>query len=414
MTAATVLIVEDEPITALDERKILEDLGFDVIGVAADGADALVRAERERPDIVLMDIMLKGEMDGIEAAHRLQTEIDAPVVFVTAYGEQQLVERALEAAPYGYLLKPFSREALWSAIEVALRKREHERGLTRALDGERLRVGALEREVDTLDHEWCDMVRLLWSKVVSNEELQRTLNDKSIYIHKVAHEMRTNLNAIAGFAQVMKHRVHGKLTERRYREYGELLADSTDDMLRLVDDMAELSDLAVEAGPREDREVDVARAITDAIDSMRARAEARGVTLRAELDPALPYLRGDPERIEQIFINLLDNAVSFTPDGGVVVVAAALSADGRLVARVSDNGVGVPKHEMDRILRDYGAAELTRGLMHRGRGLGLPLARELARQHDGSLTIDSVEGEGTRVTVAFPPTRLVPLEPTGA
>ena len=184
MSAATVLIVEDEPITALDARESVEALGFEVVGVVKSGADAIAVARRTRPDVVLMDILLEGELDGIEAAQRLNKDASIPVVFVTAYGERQLVERALKTAPYGYLLKPFSREALATAIEVALQRQARENELQLALEDQRRNVDRLEHEVGDLDHEWRHMVELLWNNVVSNEELQQALEEKSLFVSK--------------------------------------------------------------------------------------------------------------------------------------------------------------------------------------------------------------------------------------
>lgn len=413
MSAATVLIVEDEPITALDEREIVEALGFEVVGVVKSGADAMAVAERTRPDVVLMDILLEGEFDGIEAARRLNEETSVPVVFVTAYGERQLVERALATAPYGYLLKPFSRESLATAIEVALQRQARENELQLALEDQRRNVDRLEREVGHLDHEWRQMVELLWNNVVTNEELQQALEDKTLFVSKVAHELRTSLNAISGFAQIMKHRVYGKLGDRRYREYAELLSDSTDDMLRLINNVLELSQVTMDGLGLEESDVDIEAAIEHAVTLMNGRATLRGITLAVDCSQPLPFLRGDQRRIGQILSNLLDNAISFTPKGGRVEVAARHEADGRLRLHVHDSGPGIPKHEMDRIRRRYGESEKERGLVHRGRGLGLPLARELMRLHAGTMSIDSSEGRGTSVTLAFPASRILPLG-TGA
>lgn len=124
-----VLVVEDETIVALDLTNNLKVLGYDVVGTAATGEDAVAKAKSARPDIVLMDIMLKGEMDGIQAAEIIRSQVKIPVIFVTAYADEKTLERAKVTEPFGYLVKPFEERELHSHIEIALYKHRMERQL---------------------------------------------------------------------------------------------------------------------------------------------------------------------------------------------------------------------------------------------------------------------------------------------
>jgi CheY-like chemotaxis protein len=123
-----VLIVEDEGIVALDLRTRLKDLGYDVAAVAASGEDAVKRAIETRPDVILMDIVLQGEMDGIEAALRIRARIDVPIVYLTAYSDDGSKERARATGPLVFLTKPFEETELGQAIETALEGRSAESG----------------------------------------------------------------------------------------------------------------------------------------------------------------------------------------------------------------------------------------------------------------------------------------------
>jgi PAS domain S-box-containing protein len=138
--AERVLVVEDEAIVAMDISVMLRGLGYEVLGPAATGAEALEFAVRSRPDLVLMDIMLRGGMDGVEAARRIREETGAPVVYLTAYADESTLRRAKVAEPLGYLLKPFEERELRTTIETALHKhrtearlRESERWLATTL-----------------------------------------------------------------------------------------------------------------------------------------------------------------------------------------------------------------------------------------------------------------------------------------
>ena len=126
MPKADILIVEDDRIVAEDTRITLEKLGFGVSGIVSFGEDALKRVEAEPPDLVLMDIELEGEMDGIEAADQIRSRFNIPVVYVTGYADEDVLERAKVTEPFGYVVKPFEDRELNSVIEIALYKHEME------------------------------------------------------------------------------------------------------------------------------------------------------------------------------------------------------------------------------------------------------------------------------------------------
>lgn len=129
MNAATILVVEDEVIVAMDLTQHLEAMGYTVTGTAVTGEEAIRLARAQRPALVLMDIMLQGPMSGIDAARHIGHEIHIPVIFLTTLSDAETVRRAAEAAPYGYLTKPFQIKELRAAIEVALYKARMERQL---------------------------------------------------------------------------------------------------------------------------------------------------------------------------------------------------------------------------------------------------------------------------------------------
>lgn len=126
MTQATILVVEDEGIVAQEIKSRLEKNGYTVCAVAHDGETAVARAEKMRPDLVLMDIRLKGEMDGIEAAGLVRDRLNIPVVYLTAYTDPATLERAKVMEPFGYVVKPFETRSLIVSIEIALHRHRSE------------------------------------------------------------------------------------------------------------------------------------------------------------------------------------------------------------------------------------------------------------------------------------------------
>ncbi|MDP2216578.1 MAG: response regulator [Methanolobus sp.] len=120
MTKIKVLVVEDENIVALEIKSRLKKLGYLVPSVASTGEEAISKAEAFSPDLILMDIMLKGDIDGIEAARQIRERMDIPVIYLTAYADDETLQRAKLTTPYGYILKPFEEDDLRTNIEIAL------------------------------------------------------------------------------------------------------------------------------------------------------------------------------------------------------------------------------------------------------------------------------------------------------
>jgi len=164
---ATILIVEDETIVALDMRQRLEKLGYQVCGVAGTAAAAIERYRQHNPDLVLMDIKLKGDQDGIEAATIIQSEGGPPVIFVTAFTDAATIDRVRAASPFGYIVKPFHEREVSIAIELALSKHAHQKSLEKA-------------------------------KQIA-EESNRA---KSSFLSNISHELKTPLNSIIGFVDL--------------------------------------------------------------------------------------------------------------------------------------------------------------------------------------------------------------------
>ena len=129
MAKAKILVVEDDAITARDIQDRLRDLGYDAPAIAASGEEAIKMAEEIKPDLILMDIVLKGDMDGIEAAVQIRDRFDVPVVYLTAFMDEERLERTKVTEPFGYIIKPFEDKELHPIIEMALQRHKMEKTL---------------------------------------------------------------------------------------------------------------------------------------------------------------------------------------------------------------------------------------------------------------------------------------------
>src|SRR5919106_4222509 len=162
MQAPRIMVVEDERIIALHLRQQLEKLGYQVVGVVASGEQALERVRELKPDVVLMDIHIEGELDGIETAARLPEDLQIPVVYLTAYSEEATLARARATRPYGYLLKPFAERELHATIQMVLERRAAEVALRESEERLRFALEAAEMgswELDANTHRLLRMGR---------------------------------------------------------------------------------------------------------------------------------------------------------------------------------------------------------------------------------------------------------------
>jgi signal transduction histidine kinase len=244
----------------------------------------------------------------------------------------------------------------------------------------------------------------------AKEAAEDANRSKSDFLANMSHELRTPLNAVIGFSEIIRDALLGDHSIAPYRGYAQDIYESGRHLLALINDILDMS--KIEAGKLElfEEPVDLVSAIEASLRLVKDRAHQNRVAVRTELPADLPRLRADLRKIKQIVINLLSNAVKFTPEGGRVTVGAALAADGCVLLRVADTGIGISEDDLEKVLAPFGQAEggLTR--QYEGTGLGLTLTKALTELHGGRLEIESrTEGPetGTTVTAIFPARRVI-------
>ncbi|MFS2013438.1 PAS domain S-box protein [Azospirillum sp. CT11-132] len=231
---------------------------------------------------------------------------------------------------------------------------------------------------------------------------------KTEFLASLSHELRTPMNAVIGFADLIARESEGPVGTAHYRDFAVNIRDSGQHLLELINEI--LDHVRAESGQLtlDDDPVDLDAAATFAIRLLTPRAARAGIALSASVEPAARHMRGDERRIRQILLNLLSNAVKYTPSGGTVSLTAAPAPDGGLLLEVRDNGVGIPEQDLGRVLLAYARVASPENRQTEGAGLGLPLTRRLVELHGGTLTLASRVGQGTTVTIHFPPARAAP------
>ena len=228
---------------------------------------------------------------------------------------------------------------------------------------------------------------------------------KSQFLATVSHELRTPLNAINGFSEMIAKEIYGPLGDPRYRDYVRDIRGSGEHLLSVINDILDLSRLDTGEVVLEEEKLDLASVIEDAERMIRPQFDSAANTLTVALDPDLPLVRADRRRVMQVLINLLDNAVKFTPAGGRVCVSASCSGGGVAIT-VSDTGIGIAESDIATAFDRFSQVDGRLSRRYEGVGLGLPLARQFMELHGGTLTLKSQVGVGTTVTATFPPARV--------
>lgn len=264
-------------------------------------------------------------------------------------------------------------------------------------EAERARALALELEAARAEAARAEAARA--EAEAARTQAQAANQAKSRFLANMSHELRTPLNAVMGFADIMRNRLFGPMPDR-YADYAQLIHESGAHLLELINDVLDMSKIEADRYRLQREVFDAREAVTAVLRLMRTQADEAGVDLRGVLPERAVTVEADKRAVKQITLNLLSNALKFTPAGGSVTVTLQES-DGELEITVADTGVGVSAEDLERLGRPYeqaGDAD-TRAL---GTGLGLSLVRGFAELHGGTMSMESELGEGTAVTVRLP------------
>ncbi|MFM7347084.1 MAG: PAS-domain containing protein [Tagaea sp.] len=230
---------------------------------------------------------------------------------------------------------------------------------------------------------------------------------KSEFLANMSHELRTPLNAVIGFSEIIHQQIFGPIDEARYVDYAKDIHASGTYLLQVINDILDIS--KAEAGKVDLREepVDIARALAACAKLLGPRAEAGQVRVEIDVPEDAPQLLADEQRLRQIVLNLMSNAVQFTPPGGRVTAGCAREPDGALRLSIADSGIGMREQDIPRALEPFGQIDSALARRFEGTGLGLPLTKKLAELHGGTLELRSKPGMGTTAIVRFPKERCV-------
>ncbi len=230
---------------------------------------------------------------------------------------------------------------------------------------------------------------------------------KDEFLANMSHELRTPLNAILGFSEILEQEVFGALGSPKYLEYARDIHASGRHLLDVINGILDLAKTVSGNVELEESEIELGDVIEAAHHLVANSAEAAAVGLSGDVPASLPWLRGDERRIMQALLNLLSNAIKFTPEGGRVEVTAGVDGNGSIAIEIVDNGIGIAEEDLVKVFAPFGQVEEPLTRTYQGTGLGLPITKAFIELHGGELKMNSRQGEGTVVTIVFPPERTI-------
>jgi len=342
-----------------------------------------------------LSLLAWSHLDPIEQS--LRFDDDYLFNFFLEYSSQRNAEAGLPIDDSLFTISSL-REALWEIIGEQC-PQDEVYGVLRRLDSilGKAKDGIAASYVEQRD-------ALLGELRLSNTRLMEMAKHKLDFLAKVSHEVRTPLNSIIGFAELMLHERFGPIGNARYKGYAEDIHQSGLYALSLLNDLLDIS--KIEAGKFEldFTSVDVAEVVEACVASLQPLAKRTRIVLRTSFADDLPVVVADPRRLRQIMLNLLTNAIKFTPEGGQVILSGTI-VGGDLRLRVHDTGVGMSESDIAYAMQPF--HQLDTSPRHQsGTGLGLPLTKALTDAIRARLDLTSEPGVGTSADVIFPKERL--------
>lgn len=389
MFSLKVLIVEDDAVSAMLLQRALEKNMHDILGVVDTGEKALEMLAENQVDIVMMDINLAGELDGITTTEIINEKYDVPVVYLSASSDAETMNKVVGTNPSAYVIKPFNIRELNMVIELAIYKDRK------------------EKELQKLNNELEEKVKQRTAELFkANQELtkalekEREINElKSRIVLNVSHGFKTPLTSILSSAQLMQiyaekdHPFKQKISRHAFKIENSVRA--LNNLLTSVLFFGKADANKMEYNPKK---MFTQAFVKELLDTLKAGIENK-VKIKSELINLPEVITSDRDLLYQVFENLLSNGVKYSKDGKTVDFKLEY-ADGNLIGTVTDYGIGIPAAEQSQLFDRFFRARNV-GIVE-GSGLGMSIVKKCVDVLNGEISMKSEVGKGTQIEVKIP------------
>ena len=379
MAAKRILVVEDNMTASRIIQLSLKRSGYEISGAVTSGEQAVEEALQSRPDLVIMDIMLSGTMNGIQAAAAIREKEPIPVIFLTAYEDEGILKEAQRTEPFGYLIKPFKDNDLRVNIEMALYRAEMEEKLRRSEE----------------------------NKAKLEEQLRQAQKMKAIGMLAggIAHDFNNIMSIISGYTELAALEAAAESKQRSHLDHALEAVQRGKDVVRQI--------LAFSRRDAPDKKpIDLAERLQKALTRIYATLPA-GIEVRKNLQLESAAIVGNADQMDEVFVNLFTNALrAMAEHGGLLGVSLCervltqseledhpdLAPGPYAELAVTDTGHGMSKETLERVFDPYFTTMPTGG----GSGLGLSVVLGIVKGHNGEIVAESIPGQGSAFRILLP------------
>ncbi|MEP6652272.1 MAG: response regulator [Myxococcales bacterium] len=408
-----ILAVDDIESNLVALEAVLQGSSISLVR-ANSGYDALRALLDDEFALILMDVQMP-EMDGFETATAIRQRKKSsriPIIFLTAHGSSaEKVARAYAIGAADFLTKPLDPDVLRAKVEAIAdlwRKVEETKGEAKEETERRLAEQRHQWETETLRARVAAQEKATATEQMARLEAESANRMKDEFLATLSHELRTPMSAILGWASTLK--LKGTVTDPAVARGLDAIERNALLQAKLIDDLLDSSRIAAGKVRLDLQGVDLEHILTSVTDTLRPVSAQKQVALHSTIDGPLLVIAGDPDRLQQVFTNVVSNAIQFTPAGGRVELRAA-KVGPRIQVQVTDTGVGIALQFLPHVFDRFRQGDGSTTRVHGGLGIGLSVARQLVGLHGGTISAHS-EGPGTGATftILLPVPAVVPAD----
>ncbi|OIP76987.1 MAG: hypothetical protein AUK48_05020 [Oscillatoriales cyanobacterium CG2_30_44_21] len=358
-----VLIVEDELVAANALSDGLTDMGYEVLDIADSSHDAIALIHGQVPDVVLMDIKLRGESSGIAAAYEIHKISSVPIIYLTAFNDPDTLEEAIASSPYGYLTKPLRYTEVNMAIILALRKYHENKILKEALDK--------EKELHIL---------------------------KSRILAMASHEFSTPMSVIRLLVWKLQN-FEDQITKESRAKNLASIQSAIKDINWLLEEVKFISCSESGEFPFHPEQLDVITYCQQLIEGLQTDGQTRKCRISFHSHGQCKSLKIDKKLLWHILMNLVSNAIKYSYEGGAIDVEVKCDQE-HLTLNICDHGIGIPPEYLNNLFLPFLRAENVGNV--KGLGMGLYIVKQAVEAHHGKIEVESEVNVGTKFTLYLP------------
>ena len=363
LVKTNILIVEDELVSAHALSDVLSDLGYRVLQIVDSSDQAIASIHRQRPDIILMDIKLRGSDSGIAAVTEIQKIATIPVIYLTAFSDPETLEQAIATSPYGYLTKPLRYAEVNIAIMIALKKCREEKILQEAFDK--------EKELHLL---------------------------KSRLLAMASHEFSTPMSVIRLLVWKLQN-FEGQITKEVRTKNLASIELAIKDINWLLEEVRFIANSEAGNFPFNPENVDALAYCQQLIENSQTDDNMRKCKIKLRSHGNCHQLKLDKKLLWHIAMNLVSNAIKYSYDGDNIDVELTCESQ-QLTLSICDHGIGIPDEYLNNLFLPFLRAENVGDI--KGLGMGLYIVKQAVEAHHGKITVQSEVNIGTKFTVILP------------